>query len=177
MSISQKQLEETWLSEKVEIRNSPTHGRGLFAVERITKNEPVLVWGGEYVNSEKAKKAENEGKLVMQWDEDLYSIEDRGDDRGYFLNHSCNPNVWMNDVYTLIAKRDIEIGEEVTADYALWEANENKVSKWKCQCGSKECRLRVTGKDWQLPVLQERYRGHFSPLINKRIAGSKFEHH
>lgn len=136
----------------------------------IPQDEPVLIWGGEYVNKAIAEKSKSEGKLVMQWDEDLYSIEERGDDQGYFLNHSCEPNVWMRDAYTLVARRDIAVGEEVAADYALWEADENKVSKWECRCGTKDCRGKVTGQDWQLLVLQERYRNHFSPLINKRIA-------
>ncbi len=169
-----KPSKETWVSEKVEIRNSPIGGRGMFAVEKINVDEPVLVWGGEYVNKEAAEKAKSEGMLVMQWDEDLYSIEDRGVDRGYFLNHSCEPNVWMSNAFTLIARRDIERGEEVTADYALWEDDENKLSKWQCNCGAKDCRRQVTGKDWQLLALQEKYLNHFSPLINNRIASKKF---
>lgn len=146
----------------------------MFAVEKIVSGESVLVWGGEYVDREVAEKAKSEGKLVMQWDEDLYSIEDRGDDQGYFLNHSCDPNVWMNDTYTLTARHDINVGEEVTADYAMWEADENKVSTWECQCGARDCRGRVTGQDYQLSVLQEKYQDHFSSLINKRIALKKF---
>ena len=57
----------------------------------------------------------------MQRDTDLFSIEDRGDDDGYFVNHSCNGNLWMTDAFTLTARRDINKDEEITADYALWE--------------------------------------------------------
>lgn len=142
----------------------------MFAVSKIAKDESVLVWGGEYVGRERADEAREEGKLVMQWDENLYSIEGRGEDQGYFLNHSCDPNVWMDGPYTLVARRDIEVGEEVTADYTLWEADEDKVSKWECHCGSETCRKRVTGKDWQRTDLQKIYQGHFSPLLNKRIS-------
>ena len=105
----------------------------------------------------------------MQWDDDLYSFEVRGNDDGYFINHSCEPNVWMADAYTLIAKQKIKKGEEITVDYAIWEANEKYVSKWKCKCGSSLCRGRVTGKDWQNKELQRRYKNHFSPLLNKYI--------
>ena len=31
------------------------------------------------------------------------------------------------------------------------------------------CRHHVTGDDWQLPELQTRYAGHFSPYIQRRI--------
>ncbi|MBI5356696.1 hypothetical protein HZB78_03715 [Candidatus Collierbacteria bacterium] len=75
----------------------------------------------------------------------------------------------MKDAFTITAMRDIKIGEEITADYAIWEADENYISKWECNCGSAFCRQRVTGKDWRLPELQARYKNHFSPLINKRI--------
>lgn len=109
----------------------------------------------------------------MQWDEELWSIEERGDGDDYFLNHSCDSNLWMKDAYTLIAKRDVQIGEELTADYAIWEADETFVSKWECRCGSVKCRGRVTGNDWRSSELQERYIDHFTPLLNKRITKLK----
>lgn len=75
----------------------------------------------------------------------------------------------MEGAFTIVAKRDVEAGEELTIDYALWEADENYISSWECNCGSSRCRKRVTGNDWRLAELQERYKGHFTPLINKRI--------
>ena len=57
----------------------------------------------------------------MQRDEDLFSIEDRGNDTGYFVNHSCDANGWMQDAFTLVSKRDINKDEEITADYVIWE--------------------------------------------------------
>jgi len=158
-----------WISSKVEIRDSGIEGKGMFAISPILENEKIIVWGGKYVAKEKADIAQEEGKLVMQWDENLYSVEERGEDKGYFVNHSCDPNVWMDDYRTLMARRDIKEGEEITADYALWEADESFVSSWKCACSSPLCREKVTGSDWKDKELQERYKGHFSPLINKRI--------
>lgn len=159
-----------WINPKVIIKKSSTEGIGIFANEPLIEGEEVVVWRGEYTDNTGAIKAKSCGKLVMQWDEDLFSVEDRGDDNGYFINHSCNPNLWMKDAFTLVAKRNIKKDEELTADYALWEADENYISKWECQCGSALCRKRVTGKDWKLPALQEKYKNHFSPLINKRIS-------
>lgn len=160
--------EKDWINPKIEIRDASGKGRGMFAVAKIDEGEKVLVWGGEYVNGVEAEKAKAAGKLVVRWDEDLYSIEDRGEDAGYFINHSCDANTWMADARTLVAKRDIETGEEVTADYALWEDG-GYVSEWECRCGSPLCRRRVTGRDWMSPDVQARYRGRFSPLINKKI--------
>ncbi|MFC1790128.1 SET domain-containing protein-lysine N-methyltransferase [Patescibacteria group bacterium] len=128
-----------------------------------------MVFGGNYTNGNGAEKARKQGRLVMQWDDNLYSVEDRGEDQGCFVNHSRDPSLWMIDAFTLVARKDISLGSELTADYATWEADESFVSKWQCNCGSKLCRGRVTGKDWLKPELQKRYLGHFSPLLNKRI--------
>lgn len=164
-----KPLEDTWISPKIEIRQTLTKGKGMFAVEKIYEGLECVVWGGIYANGKEAERAKNNGKMVMQWDSDLFSVENKGEDIGYFINHSCDPNVWMQDAYTLIAKRDIGIGEELTADYAFWEADEDFISEWECDCGASLCRKRVTGRDWRMPELQERYKNHFSPLIYKRI--------
>lgn len=160
---------EDWVNPKIEVKSTENRGKGMFAIEPILKGEAVVIWGGNYTNKEQAEKAKSEGKLVMQFDEDLFSVEDRQESDAYFINYSCEPNVWMKDTFTLEAMRDIFPGEELTADYVLWETDENKVSKWECSCGSVNCRHFITGKDWQRPELQEKYRGHFLPFIEKRI--------
>lgn len=164
---------ETWINPKIEIREIQNKGKGAFAVEPIKADEIVLVWGGEYTNAQGIKEAREKGKLVLQWDDDLFSVEESGDDMGYFINHSCDSNTWMKDAYTLVAKHEIQTGEEVTADYSLWEADPNYVSKWECLCSSPVCRKKITGNDWKLLDIQERYKEHFSPLINKRIKNQK----
>lgn len=160
---------KTWVSNKVIVRSSEVEGKGMFVLSPIKAGEAVVMWGGEYTNAEGADKAKQNGKLVMQWDDDLYSVEDRGDDDSYFINHSCDPNLWMVDAFTLVARKDLPIGTELTADYALWEGDDSYVSKWECKCGSSLCRKSITGKDWQTPDIQIRYKDHFSPLINKKI--------
>lgn len=158
-----------WVSEKIEIRDTRDIGKGMFAGKNILKDEIVIIWGGDYVNKQAAKKAEAQGKLIMQFDDDLYSIEDRGDSDAYYINHSCDPNIWMKDSFTLQAMRDIQEGEELVADYAMWETKENYISKWECKCKSENCRHHITGLDWKLPHLQSKYKDHFTPLINKRM--------
>lgn len=136
-----------WVSPKIEIRETEGRGKGTFALEKISAGEPAVIFGGEYTDAQGAKEAWAHGKLTMQWDHDLFSVEERGDDMGYFINHSCEPNTWMNDAFTITAKRDIAAGEELTADYAQWEADENHVSPWECACGSRLCRKKITGRD------------------------------
>jgi hypothetical protein len=74
----------------------------------------------------------------------------------------------MADNVTVVARRDIQAGEEITGDYAVWEG-EPEYLLGPCECGSPLCRTVITGNDWMLPQLQERYAGHFLPFINQRI--------
>ena len=137
----------------------------------IAPDETGVIWGGTFVGMEEANRAREHGKVVMQLDDDLYSIEEPGEDQTYFMNRSCDPNIWMADTVTLVARRGIVPGEELTVDYALFEANQSAIMNWQCVCGSSNCRKRVTGQDWRLRELQARYAGHFLPLIAKRICG------
>ena len=63
--------------------------------------------------------------------------------------------------------RDIAPGEEVCFDYAMTDAS--PYDQFNCSCDTPLCRGQVTGNDWMLPELQERYRGFFSTYVQKRI--------
>ena len=161
-----------WMSSKICVHGSTIHGKGLQAVQPIAAGETVLIWATGYTDRAGVQAAIQQGKGVMQWDEDVFSYDTGDDDSPYSINHSCDPNTWMADAYTIVARRAISPGEEVTVDYGLWEGDPEFISSWICRCGSADCRGRITGKDWQDPVLQTRYAGHFSPLINGWIRGA-----
>jgi hypothetical protein len=74
----------------------------------------------------------------------------------------------MDDEVTVVARREIAAGEELTQDYSLYTTNRAWTIQ-PCRCGSPLCRQVVTGADWQRADVQERYRDHFSPFINERI--------
>ncbi|MCB9798209.1 SET domain-containing protein-lysine N-methyltransferase [Candidatus Nomurabacteria bacterium] len=160
---------QDWKNPKVKVFDSGIAGKGIFAHEDIKEGEKVIIWGGNYTNKKGAIEFQKKGLLVMQWDSDLYSIEERGKDTGYFVNHSCDSNLWMGDAYTLVAKRAVSVGEELTVDYELFQADPEYHSSWERCCGEATCRGFVTGSDWKMNELQDRYKDHFSPLINKLI--------
>ena len=162
---------KTWINPKLKLKKSNTQGKGLFALERIKKGETVVIFGGQYVSSEEAQIAKKHGKAVMQWDEDLYTVSDSDVGLAYYVNHSCDPNTWMIDAFTLSAMTNIKPNTEISVDYSLFLDDENYISDWKCKCESNKCRKRITGKDWKLKELQKRYKDHFSPLISKKIKG------
>ena len=147
------------MKDGFELRGTEGKGEGIFATRSFKTGETVMVGRIE-------KVLDGNYSHASQIGENKYVLHAGSISK---VNHSCDPNMWMADAYTLITSRDIKSGEELTADYALWEADESYVSKWKCKCGSPLCRGRVTGVDWKKPDLQNRYKEHFSPLLNKRI--------
>ena len=165
-----------WTNPRVEIRASSIEGNGLFARETIREGEVVEVMSGRVLD-----EAEFEAFLrktatkynAVQVAEGLHLVEhpEVTQTRRGSLNHSCDPNLWMDDEITFVTRRDLEAGEELTVDYAMFTAQ----PEWTmdCRCGSRLCRQRVTGTDWKLAELQDRYRVHFSPYINVRIEGAR----
>ncbi len=130
-----------------------------------------MVWGGRLFNRDEIRSGKAKPNSVSGFCEGLYLGQEIGDPDmpDQFLNHSCDPNLWMTDEVTLVARRNIKPGDEITADYAMWEID----SDWRmdnvCNCGALLCRGMITGEDWRLKEIQMRYAGHFLPLINKRI--------
>lgn len=84
-----------------------------------------------------------------------------------YTNHSCDPTIWWEDEGTMSARRDIDEGEELTFDYGSSETIETAIRT--CGCGSKDCRKLITPEDWKRKDLQEKYKGHFMPYLQKKI--------
>jgi hypothetical protein len=163
---------ETWVDPRLELRSSPIHGRGLFATAPIAAGETVLEWGGTLYTRQQLADI-RAGRLKVPTFSYSFIAEDvliaaPEDGLDYFVNHSCDPSVWMAGDVTVVALRDIATGDEITGDYAVWEATPDY--RMACLCGAAGCRGEVTGNDWQRPELQARYRGHFLPYISARIA-------
>ena len=158
-----------WIDPRIEVRPSPIHGRGMFATAPIEQGQVVNVWGGTVLLTEKdieGKKAEGWSAKGYVWGtigEGLYlaRLLGKGEtDLTDLINHSCDPNVWMRDEATLVARQDLALGEELTIDYAMFEGSEDWVGRWKCRCGSELCRGAFTGRDWRRKDLQARYQDH-----------------
>jgi len=161
----------SWIDPRVEVQLSPIQGKGMFAVAPIRQGEVVVVWGGTLMTEEDIRAGKAKPGSIAAIGEGLYlaGLADEEEDPADFMNHSCDPNVWMQDEVTLVARRDIAVGEELTVDYAMFEGDEGWAMPWTCRCGSDLCRKAITGKDWRRKDLQARYRDHFSPFINERV--------
>lgn len=163
---------------KVVVHSSAIQGNGLFSVAVIDEGEPIFY--GQLNDVPSA------GQVVMT-DEELaayaatveeYSARSIGGGRNVvsvdrsivdFGNHSCDPNMWLDVVTSsLVARRRIEPGEEITSDYAFW--TDSATWSMLCNCGASICRGVIRGKDWQLPDLQAAYAGHWPAHLAERTA-------
>jgi len=96
-------------AERIIVKTSPIHGRGVFAAKRIRT--------GAYIATFEGKATTKNGMHVL-WarddDDNEFAIEGRNDLR--FLNHSRHPNAEFIGV-DLHAVRNIEQDAELTIDY------------------------------------------------------------
>lgn len=161
----------SWMDADLEVAESSIHGSGVFTRCNIEKGKVVIIWGGEVVTVEEFLSGKGLSHTNVAIDENLYLVSSSYETTGVddYLNHSCDPNPWLADEFTLIAKRNIEAGEELTMDYAIELLDENYVMNKSCGCKAQNCRKVITGKDWRLPEVQEGERDHFSPFLNRRI--------
>lgn len=166
--------DKCWLHEAVELAPSSIEGLGLFARAPLPKGTVVARLGGRLVSRSELREifaaaaADPDHPYI-----DCLSVEEGVDlliapgQKIHFGNHSCDPNVWHLDAFTLGARRDIGEGEELTLDYAT--QTDDPEFWMECRCGSALCRGRVTGSDWRLWSLQERYGEHWVPVLLRRI--------
>ncbi len=160
-----------WFDPRLEVRNSKISGKGIFASKFIKKDEILMIWGGHIFTIQEIKEGKAKANSISGYKEGLFLGQpiDAEDTIDQFLNHSCDPNVWMRDELRVVARRNININEEITADYAFWELESSWKLKDLCNCGSIFCRKFITGNDWKIFDLQIKYANHFLPCLNDRI--------
>ncbi len=161
----------SYVSPKIEIRNAGQKGRGLFAREKIKKDEIVAITGGKIISLDELDN--NPAFLPVQYhcfqvekDFVICPFDFQNLDAIFLTNHSCAPTCGIKGQITLVALRDINPGEEITFDYAMTDTCDVKMD---CLCGAENCRKIITGEDWKRKDLQEKYKGYFSLHIQKLI--------
>ncbi len=162
----------SYRSPKTGVRESKIHGRGLFAIADISKDEIVAVKGGRVVDRKtlREKITPRLGPVEIQIDDDLFIAPATDEERGLsmlYSNHSCDANLGIRGEITFVAMRDIQAGEELTHDWVMTDDDDYSV---ECKCGAPNCRKIVTGKDWQRLELQKRYEGYFPAHLARKVA-------
>ncbi|MCG8493655.1 MAG: SET domain-containing protein-lysine N-methyltransferase [Sneathiellales bacterium] len=118
---------------------------------------------------ERDKVAEKLGPAEIQIADNLFIgpvTEETREEGMMHLNHSCDPNVGIQGQVSFVAMRQIAPGEELSFDYATGDHDDWEMT---CQCGARECRGIITGYDWKIPALQQKYKGYFSTYLQEKI--------
>ena len=159
-------------------RPSVIEGQGLVAVAPIAKDEIVAIKGGHIVDTatlhslpERLRNSDvqiADGFHLVALDEAEYEPV------MLFLNHSCEPNVGFAGNIVLVAMRDIDLGEELTTDYALFDDYDGEM---ECRCGTATCRRTINGRDWRRQELQRKYGEYFSWYLQRRFDHSAGDLH
>jgi SET domain-containing protein len=135
------------------VRNSPIHGRGVFARQTIRKGTKIVEYRGERITVAKADRRPHSdpGNPYHTF---LFELNDgrvidaavRGS-AARWINHSCDPNCepFEDDdgrVY-IEARRTIRKGEELAYDYKLnlrGRITAKMKAAYECRCGAARCR-------------------------------------
>ncbi|HVE48040.1 MAG TPA: SET domain-containing protein-lysine N-methyltransferase [Casimicrobiaceae bacterium] len=135
------------------VRNSHIHGRGVFATRKIKKGAKIIEYRGQRITWKEALKRPDTDP-DNPFHTFFFSLDDgRVIDAGVrgnaarWLNHSCAPNCETEEDddarVHIFARRDIEVGEELTYDYKLsvdGRLNKKERAFLECRCGKKRCR-------------------------------------
>lgn len=163
-------MRHSYRSPKTEVRNSPIHGKGLFAKSAIHRGEIVAVKGGYILPASTWMELERQlGAAEIQIAEHLFiapTIQDEREGSMVYLNHSCEPNCAIQGQIVFVAMHDLDAGAELTHDWATTDDSDYELV---CNCGTPKCRGTVTGKDWMKKDLQQRYKGWFCWHLQRRI--------
>ena len=142
---------------RVAVRNSPIHGRGVFAVSAITKGARVLEYTGVRMSHAEADRrygdlhdGSSHTMLFAATDKVVIDATKRGGPARW-INHSCAPNCEANEEEGRVfidAIRAISAGQELSYDYNL-VLEERHTAKQKrdhpCHCGARKCRHTLLG--------------------------------
>ncbi len=137
-----------------EVRRSPLHGNGVFALRDIAAGTHILPYTGARITPEEA-----DARHPTNPDDPFHTFffalsggmvidgGKKGNDARW-INHSCEPNCEAQENadgtrVTIVALRDIAAGEELFYDYGLViddDVTDQMKLDYRCLCGSASCR-------------------------------------
>lgn len=139
--------------ERLALRRSGIHGRGVFAREHIPAGTRLIEYTGERITQEEGDRrypgddSVPSHTVLFTVDDDLVVDGGVGGNMSRYINHSCDPNCTSviedrRRIY-IDAIRDIAPGEELTFDYHLIVQERHTPAvkrRFPCHCGAANCR-------------------------------------
>jgi uncharacterized protein len=141
-----------------EIRSSPIQGKGAFAIRPIAGGARLIEYTGERLTPDEADArypdvpGERHHTYLFAIDDEVVIDAAVGGNDARWINHSCAPNcdaVVEDGRIFIEAIRDIEVGEELTYDYAYQLTERHTPAakrRYPCHCGAASCRGTILTK-------------------------------
>ena len=136
----------------LEVRSSPIHGRGVYALRPLRKGKRLIEYVGERITPEEADRRYDDDALenphTFLFTVDTRTVIDAAVDGNEtrFINHACDPNCEAVDedgrIFIEVIRR-IRAGEELTYDYHLERDGHWRpewAERYACRCGAANCR-------------------------------------
>lgn len=148
-----------YISNKIAVRKTKKV-KSIFAKEDIKKDEILFEFEKNFLD--------HPTKTSMQIDKNLHQENTNPEAIENFLNHSCEPNGYINfGDLTFRALRNIKKGEELTYNYLTTEFD--LVKKFECNCGSKKCLHNIKGFKYLILEQQRELESLLSPFLKKKL--------
>ena len=139
-------------TRRFQVRRSSVHGRGVFAVAPIARDEVIIEYTGEVIGWPEALRRHphdpNDPNHTFYFSLEGGKVIDAkvGGNSSRWINHACEPNCQADETGGRVfirALRDLQPGDELFYDYGL-VLDERQTAKLKkqyaCRCGSPSCR-------------------------------------
>jgi hypothetical protein len=152
-----RNIPESLSSDYIEVRDSSIHGRGVYSLKKIKKDQCIVEYLGQRISWKEALKRHPHDPL-QPFHTFYFSLSNAkvidANVKGNFakwINHSCKPNCETKEIKDknnklrvfIFANKTINKGEELFYDYSLeLDADHTKEEQlnYQCHCGKKNCR-------------------------------------
>ena len=137
---------------RIQVRRSGVHGKGVFALQPLSKGELIIEYKGEVISWKEALRrhphdpSDPNHTFYFHIDDKHVIDANFGGNAARWINHSCAPNCEADEIDGRIfikSLRAIKPGAELFYDYGLIidERYTPRLKKqFECRCGSKGCR-------------------------------------
>jgi len=137
---------------RIQVRRSGVHGKGVYALQTLTKGEVVVEYVGELITWKEALRRhpsnpDDPNHTFFFHLDDAHVIDAGvGGNAARWINHACKPNCEADEVDGRVfikALRTIEPGEELFYDYGLTiddKYTQKLKREYACRCGARKCR-------------------------------------
>ena len=136
--------------QRIQVRRSGVHGKGVFALQDIAEGERVIEYVGEVITwSEAQRRHPHDPKdpnhtFYFHVDDQPGIDAKHGGNSSRWINHACDPNCEADEEEGRVfikALRNIRAGEELNYDYGLSSTSATRRSSRKIRVPLRQLRV------------------------------------